>query len=60
MDHFKVSKPFPNLPYHPFTNFSNPQQQAKIGLSVSIEANNEDLQEQQDMGGEQAAANIPF
>ncbi len=36
------------------------QQQAKIGLSVSIEASNEDLQEQQEIGGEQAAANIPF
>lgn len=61
MDHFKVSsRPVPKLPWRPFTNSSNPQQQAKIGLSVSIEASNEDLQEQQEMGGEQAAANIPF
>jgi mitochondrial import receptor subunit TOM40 len=61
MDHFKVSKPVPNFPYGgPFTNCSNLQQQAKIGLSVSIEASNEDLQEQQEMGGDQAAANIPF
>ena len=36
------------------------QQQAKIGLSVSIEASNEELQEQQELGNIQPAAQIPF
>jgi mitochondrial import receptor subunit TOM40 len=60
MDHFKVSKPHRKCSYYPLLISQNLQQQAKIGLSVSIEASNEDLQEQQEMGGEQAAANIPF
>jgi len=36
------------------------KQQAKIGLSVSIEASNEELQEQQELAGGQPTANIPF
>jgi hypothetical protein len=35
------------------------QQQAKIGLSVSIEASPEELQEQQELGGA-PTAQIPF
>ncbi|KAI9746338.1 MAG: translocase of outer mitochondrial membrane [Claussenomyces sp. TS43310] len=36
------------------------KQQAKIGLSVSIEASNEELQEQQELGVGQPAPQIPF
>lgn len=37
------------------------QQQAKLGLGVSIEAAPEELQEQQEaMGGAQSPPNIPF
>jgi hypothetical protein len=38
----------------------NPQQQAKIGLCVAIEASNDELQEQQELGGAQVAGQIPF
>jgi mitochondrial import receptor subunit TOM40 len=38
----------------------SPQQQAKIGLAVSIEAGSEELQEQQELAGGAAPAQIPF
>jgi mitochondrial import receptor subunit TOM40 len=36
------------------------QQQAKIGVGISIEAGGEELQEQQDALGSQPGPNIPF
>lgn len=57
MDHFKVccclSKPR-------ISADRSLKQQAKIGVAVSIEANNEELQEQQDAAGGAAPAQIPF
>lgn len=67
MDHYKVSQlsaaqEEPLAAYHMnmHANILPLQQQAKIGLSVSIEASNEELQEQQELGNIQPAANIPF
>lgn len=37
-----------------------PQQQAKIGVAISVEAAGEDLQEQQEALGAQPSPNIPF
>lgn len=42
------------------TNNKLLQQQAKIGLGVSIEAAPEELQDQQEALGAQTAPNIPF
>ena len=36
------------------------EQQAKIGMAVSIEASGEELQEQQELAGAAAPAQIPF
>lgn len=56
MDHFKVRNPLPRL-LDVCLNF--PQQQAKIGMAVSIEAGSEELQEQQDPTAG-PPAQIPF
>lgn len=58
MDQFKV-RPLPHLKLH--SSADTPlQQQAKIGMAVSIEASGEELQEQQELAGGAPAAQIPF
>jgi mitochondrial import receptor subunit TOM40 len=56
MDHFKVRGFYPKIE----VMLISPQQQAKIGLAVSIEAGSEELQEQQELAGGAAPAQIPF
>ena len=57
MDHFKVRSILCTLKRELIFHV---QQQAKIGLAVSIEAGSEELQEQQEMAGGPAPAQIPF
>jgi hypothetical protein len=57
MDHFKV-RVF-SLLSSPLLTFPL-QQQAKIGLAISIDAGSEELQEQQELASSAAPAQIPF
>lgn len=58
MDQFKVRYPYQVLDEY---DKADPlQQQAKIGMAVSIEASGEELQEQQELAGAAPPAQIPF
>lgn len=59
VDHATVSPAVPRGLYGRVTNMLL-QQSAKLGLGISIETGGEELQEQQEMLGNQPSPNIPF
>ncbi len=58
VDHVTVST-HQNL-NNPYSLLTTAQQNAKVGLGITIEAGGEELQEQQEALGAQASPNIPF
>lgn len=63
IDHFTVRSLIPSIPLYRATRIltkPRKQQQAKLGLGVSIEAAPEELQDQQEALGAQTPPNIPF